>query len=208
MKDDKNDYSIGLANFFKKTFSDLGGVVVAEQAYSEGDADFRSQLTALKNAKPEAIIVPGYYTEAALMVKQARELHITVPFLGGDGWDSAKLLEIGGSAMNGCYYSNHYSADNTDPIVQNFVAKYKARYNETPDSIAALGYDTAKLLADAISRAGSDEPAHVRDALAATKDFPGVTGKITMDSERNANKPAVILEIKNGKVVFGQSVEP
>ncbi len=208
LKDIKNDYSIGLSEFFKKTFLELGGEIVGEQAYSEIDTDFRAQLTALKNLSPEAIFVPGYYTEVALLVKQARELNMSMPFLGGDGWDSSRLVEIGGSAMNNSYFSTHYSAENTDPIVQNFVSRYKTRYQEVPDALAALGYDAAKILFAAIQRAGSDAPEKIKDALSQTQNFEGVTGKISMDSERNANKSAVILEIKEQKFHYKTIVTP
>lgn len=206
LKDVKNDYSIGLTAFFKKTYATLGGKVVAEQAYSEGDTDFKAQLTAIKAKNPQVIFVPGYYTEVALIVKQARELNITVPFIGGDGWDSSKLIEIGGAAMDGCYYSNHYSADSNDPAVKKFVADFKAKYNETPDALAALGYDAGKIAADAMRRAGTADKTAVRDMLATTKDFAGVTGKITIDKDRNASKSAVIVAIKGGKTLFQESV--
>jgi branched-chain amino acid transport system substrate-binding protein len=141
-------------------------------------------------------------------VHQARELGITVPFLGGDGWDSPKLWEIGGPALNGCYFSNHYSVDDPSPAVQKFVADFRKRFNETPDALAALGYDAARILADAMTRAGSTSGDKVRDALAATKDFQGVTGKITINSERNAVKPAVVLKIENGKFVYVDTIKP
>lgn len=206
LKDVRNDYSIGLTTYFKKTLAKLGGSVVAEQAYGEGDTDFKAQLTAIKAANPQVVFVPGYYTEVALIVKQARELNITVPFIGGDGWDSSKLIEVGGDAMNGCYYSNHYSADSTDLAVQAFVKKFQAQYKETPDALAALGYDAGKIVASAIKRAGTADKTAVRDMLADTKDFAGVTGKITIDKDRNAAKSAVIVAIKHGKVQFQESV--
>ncbi len=208
LKDVKNDYSVGLAEFFSKIYKDLGGEIVGEQAYSEGDTDFKAQLTALKELRAEAILVPGYYTEAALIVKQARELGIKAAFIGGDGWDSQKLIEIGGDSMNNCYYSNHYTADDTSPAVQNFVAKYKARFNQTPDALAALGYDAANIVFDAIKRAGNTEGPKIRDALASTKGFLGVTGQISIDSERNANKSAVIIEIKDNKIAYRETVNP
>ncbi len=153
LKDVKNDYSIGLAQFFQEDFEKLGGSVVATQAYDEGDIDFMAQLTGIKAANPEAVIVPGYYTEAALIVRQARQLNMTMPFVGGDGWDSGKLLEIGGEAMNGTYFCTHYSIDDPNPVVQNFVTKYEKIYHEPPDALAVLGYDAARILFDAINRA-------------------------------------------------------
>lgn len=208
LKDVKNDYSVGLAQFFTQTFNGLGGTVVAEEAYSEGDADFRAQLTTIKSKNPEAVIVPGYYQEAALIVKQARELNMTCYFLGGDGWDSAKLLEVGGDAMNGTFFTNHYAADDTTSRVQEFVARYKAKFNETPDAMAVLGYDAAKIVIDAINRAGSAEPAKVRDALAATKDYQGISGLITIDEKRNARKSVVIVAVKDGALHYYSTVNP
>ncbi len=209
LRDVKNDYSVGLADYFTQTFAASGGKVVADQAYSEGDTDFKAQLTAIKASSPEAVIVPGYYQEAALIVKQARELGMTIPFIGGDGWDSEKLIEIGGEAMNGTYFTNHYSPDDTSQIVQNFVKKYEQQYGQqVPDAMAALGYDAAMILFDAMRRAGTDEPTKVRDALAVTKDFQGVAGKTTIDAERNASKSAVIIAIDNGQQHFRESVQP
>ena len=209
LKDVKNDYSVGLAQYFFDTFTKLGGEVVGEQAYSEGDNDFKAQLTALKAMNPEGIFVPGYYTESALIVKQARELNMGMPFFGGDGWDSDRLIEIGGAAMNGTYFTNHYSADDTSAMVQKFVAKYRSQYNnETPDAMAALGFDAAMVVFDAIKRAGSTDRAKIRDMLATTVDFPGIAGKTTIDPERNARKSAVIIAIDNEKLVFRETVEP
>ena len=204
-----NAYSVGLAKFFHETFTQGGGTVAVEQKYSEGDKDFRAQLTAVKAAGVEAVFVPGYYTESALIVRQARDLGITVPFIGGDGWESDKLLEIGGDALNGCYYSTHFSPENNDPNVAKFVQKFKARWNnETPDAFAALGYDAAYVLVDAIKRAGTTEGPKLRDAIAATKDFSGATGVTTIDKDRNATKGATIIAIKNGKLEFFRTVAP
>ncbi len=208
LKDVKNEYSVGLAEFFTNRFKELGGMIVGEQAFSEGDNDFKAQLTSLKATSPEVVFVPGYYTESALIVKQARELKITVPFLGGDGWDSEKLIEIGGSAMENTFFCTHYSAMDTNSVVQNFVTKYRAKYNVTADANAVLGYDAGKLLADAIQRAGSLDGVKLRDALASTTDFHGVTGNITIDHDRNATKPAVILAVKDGKLTYRESVKP
>jgi len=204
-----NAYSVGLAKFFRETFIAGGGTVVAEKNFSEGDKDFRAQLTAVKAAGVDAIFVPGYYTEAALIVRQARDLGLAVPFFGGDGWEAPQLLQIGGEALEGCYYSTHFSPENTDATVQEFVKKFKARWNgETPDAFAALGYDTAYVLTAAIKRAGSTEGPKLRDALAATKNFAGVTGVTTIDANRDASKPAAILAIKGGKLTFFKTVAP
>jgi branched-chain amino acid transport system substrate-binding protein len=208
LTDVRNDYSIGLQTFFRQNFKSLGGEIVAEQSYSEGDSDFRAQLTQIKSVNPEAIYVPGYYTEVATIARQARELGITVPLLGGDGWDSPKLFEIGGEALDGCYLSNHYSVDDPSPAIQKFVADYKKKYKETPDALAALGYDAARILADAIKRAGSTNGEKIRDALKTVKDFPGVTGTITINADRNAVKPAVVLKIEKGKFHYVETVKP
>lgn len=204
--DFKQDYSVGLAQFFRETAQQLGAEIVADERYTSGDIEFRAQLTKLRAANPDVIFVPGYYTELGLIAKQARELGITVPLLGGDGWDSEKTLEIGGPAVEGYYFSTHYAADSDSPRVQSFVNGFQAKYGATPDAMAALGYDTAKILADAITRAGTtDEPA-LRDAIAATKGFEGVTGNISMDDQRNARKDAVVLKIEGGKFRYYRTV--
>lgn len=208
LKDVKNDYSVGLSNVFAQEFPKLGGTIVGVQSYSEGDSDFRAQLTQLKSLSPEAIYAPGYYTEVGTIARQAKDLGLNVPLMGGDGWDSPKLTEIGGDAINGSYFSNHYSADDPNPVIQKFVATYKKKFGLVPDGLAALGYDAAKVLFDAVTRAGSDDGAKVRDALAATKDFPGVTGSITIDKERNAVKPAVVLKVDGGKLVYVETIKP
>lgn len=206
--DVKNDYSVGLQEFFKKTFIELGGQIVKEESYSEGDIEFRAQLTAIKGAEPDGLYVPGYYTEVGLVARQARDLGMNIPLMGGDGWDSPKTLEIGGAAVEGSYYTNHYSAEDPSPVVQNFIKKYQEKYKKVPDAMAVLGYDAANMLFSAIKRAGSIEGAKIRDALAATKDFQGVSGKLTMDPQRNASKDIVILKIEGGKVKFFKKLPP
>ena len=202
-------YSVGLAKYFKETFASIGGEVAIEQKYSEGDKDFKAQLTAIKAAGVDGIFVPGYYTEAALISKQGRELELTYPIFGGDGWEAPQLIEIGGKAMEGTYYSTHYSPENSSPAVQNFVKKFRARFaNETPDAMAALGYDSAMVLADAIKRAGTTEHAKLRGAIAATKNYEGVTGLTTIDANRNATKAAVVITVKDGQFKFVQSIAP
>ena len=204
--DFKQDYSVGLADFFRKTFTQLGGEIVADERYTSGDIEFRAQLTTIRAAKPDAIFVPGYYTELGLIAKQARELGIDVPLLGGDGWDSEKTLEIGGAAVEGYYFSSHYAADSDSPKVQAFVRRYKEKYAQTPDAMAALGYDTVGILADALDRAGDTSGAKLRDAIAATQGYEGVTGRISIDPARNARKDAVVLKIEGGKFKFYRSV--
>jgi len=206
--DKKSDYSVGLAEFFEDTFKELGGKVIVVQNYVGGDIDFKAQLTNIKAQKPDVIVVPGYYTEVGLMVKQARAMGLKTAFLGGDGWDSPKLTEIAGAAMNGNYFSNHYSVDDQDPRVQDFIKRYKARFNEVPDGLAAMGYDAALVMVDSFKRAKSFSGADIRDAIAATKGFAGVTGVITIDKNRNASKPAVMLKIEDGSFKFARRVEP
>jgi len=198
MVDRKNDYSTGLEKVINATFTRLGGKIVATQSYQEGDQDFNAQLTSLKGSNPQVIFIPGYYNDVGLIAKQARDKGITVPLLGGDGWDSTQLYAIGGSALNGCFFSNHYSPYDTDPKVQKFVNDYKARYNTLPDALAATAYDAAKIMFDAIKRSPSLDGPAIRDALAATKDFPGVTGTVTFNENRDAVKPIVMIEIKPG----------
>ena len=204
-----NAYSVGLAKFFKETFVANGGTVVVEKSFSEGDKDFRAQLTAVKAAGVDAIFVPSYYTEAALIARQARDLGLTVPLFGGDGWVADELLQIGGEALNGCYYSTHFSPENQDPAVQIFVKKFRTKWaGLNPDAFAALGYDAAFVLVDAIKRAGTTDGPKLRDALAATKNFAGVTGVTNIDANRDASKPAAIIAIKGGKLEFLKTVAP
>src|SRR5215211_3937839 len=198
MVDRKNDYSTGLEKVINETFTRMGGKIVAVQSYQEGDQDFNAQLTSLKGLNPEVIFVPGYYNDVGLIAKQARDKGITVPLIGGDGWDSTQLYAIGGAALNGSYFTNHYSPYDTDPKVQKFVNDYKARYNTIPDALAATAYDAALIMFDAIKRANSLEGPAIRDALAATKAFPGVTGTVTFNEHRDAVKPIVMIEIKDG----------
>ena len=200
MVDRKNDYSTGLEKFISATFIKLGGEMVVTQSYQAGDQDFNAQLTSIKGSNPDVIFVPGYYGDVALIAKQARDKGITVPFVGGDGWDAKQLYDIGGKALNGSFFSNHYSPYDTDPKVQKFVNDYKARYGAIPDALAATAYDAAHIMFDAIKRANSLDGKAIRDALAATKDFPGVTGIVTFNANRDAVKPIVMIEIKDGGI--------
>ncbi len=228
LKDIKNDYSVGLAQYFTDAFSALGGSVVQEQSYSSGDQDFRAQLTAIKARNPEAIIIPGYYTEVGLIARQARELGLKQPLVGGDGWESEKLLQIGGDALNGSYYTNHWALDFPDPRLQSFLTNYRAAYKGDPDAIGGLAYDAANVLFQSLeklaeqdpatfkglgsSRAGSDArkaaEKKLRDLIATTTNYPGVTGSVTLDENRNASKPAVVIEVKGGKKVFNSTFNP
>lgn len=207
--DVKSDYSKGLAKFFKERFLANGGEIVAELDYNGGDKDFKGQLTAIKAANPDGVFVPGYYTECALISIQAKQLGLTVPLFGGDGWESEKLFEIGGDSVVGNYLSTHYSPEVGSELSKKFVENYKKRWNgKTPDALAACGYDSALVLADAIKRAGSTDGQKVRDAIAATRNFPAVTGTITINEKRDATKSAVILKIAKGKYEYLETVEP
>ena len=209
LTDVKSDYSKGLAKFFKEQFAKNGGQIVSELDYNAGDKDFKGQLTAIKGAGPDAVFVPGYYTEVALIAIQAKQLDVSLPLFGGDGWESSTLLEIGKSAVEGHYFSTHCAPEQGTPKMIAFVDAYKKRYNgKSPDAMAALGYDSAKVLADAITRAGSTDGGKVRDALAGLKDYDAVTGKFTMNESRDAVKSAAIMQIKGGKFSFVETVNP
>jgi len=208
LRDQKSDYSMGLADFFVKRFKEKGGTIVSDQSYVAGDVDFKSQLTNIRGQKPDVIFVPGYYGEVGLIAKQARELGVKAALLGGDGWDSSKLYEIGGAALDGCYFSSHYSPESTDPKVQDFVKKYQTKYGQVPDALATLGYDSMGVLAAALKNAKSLSEADIRDAIAATKAYTGVTGSISLDANRDAVKPAVVLKIENSKASYVTTVNP
>ena len=208
--DVNSDYSKGLTQFFEEEFSKLGGRVVTKEAYTQTDPDFKGQLTKIRNLNPDVVYVPGYYGQVGIIAKQARELGMNMPLLGGDGWDSPELWKLGGAALENTYISNHYSAENPAPEIQNFVKAYQAKFGVVPDSLAALAYDAAKVLADALKRAGGTEPAKLRDAINSTKDFKGVTGNITLDASRNAVKPAVVLDLDpaSGAFKFKETIAP
>jgi branched-chain amino acid transport system substrate-binding protein len=208
LRDVGNDYSVGLADFFAKKFQELGGKIVTDQSYKAGDQDFKAQLTAIKGKKPEAIYVPGYYTDVALIARQARELGIKVPLMGGDGWDSPKLYEIAKGALDGSFWSNHYTDEDPSPVVQEFIAKYKAAYGNVPDALAVLGYDAAKLAFDAMERAKDLSGPAVAEAIAATKGFQGVAGVVNLDENHNAVKSAVVLGIKDNKSKYSATISP
>lgn len=206
--DVKSDYSKGLARFFKQRFTANGGRLVAEFDFNGGDTDFRAQLTAIKAAAPDAVFVPGYYTDVALICIQARQLGLNVPFFGGDGWESEKLVEIGKEAMEGHYFSTHYHPDVGTSKSRQFVENYRKRFGVTPDALSAQAYDSAILLADALRRAGTTESGPLREAIASTRDFEGVTGRITINENRDASKAAVILQVRQGKFAYLETVKP
>jgi branched-chain amino acid transport system substrate-binding protein len=207
--DFNSPYGRGLTEFFELSFAKLGGQIVAKPSYMQGDTDFKGQLSTIQVNEPDVIYIPGYYNDVAVIAKQARAAGLKQPLLGADGWDAPELWPLAGDALNISYITTHYSADDPSPAIQTFVHEYKQRYgNLVPDAHAALAYDATRVLANAIERAGSTEPAKIRDALAATKDFPGVTGVIGMDSERNAVKPAVVLKLQDGSNIYQETLQP
>ncbi|MEG6584409.1 ABC transporter substrate-binding protein [Dendrosporobacter sp. 1207_IL3150] len=207
--DNSSDYSKGLAQFFEEGFVKNGGTIVAKEAFLQKDQDFKATLTKIKATNPDVIFIPAYYEEVGKIVKQARELGINQPLLGTDGWDDPKLVEIAGAAaLNNGFFSNHYSPQDTDPNVVKFVEAYKKEYGQEPSALAALGYDSALMLIDAIKRAGSDEPAKIREALEQTKNLQVSTGLITLDANHNPVKSAVVIEMKDGKQSFKEKVNP
>jgi len=208
LKDVKNDYSIGLADAFQKSFTAAGGTIVVEQSYSQGDTDFSAQVTAIRGTGAQAVFVPGYYSEVGTIARTADRLGLKVPLLGGDGWDSPDLFKIGGDAINGSYFSDHFAPDVATAKSTEFVANFTKKYGQAPTGLGALGYEAALVLIDSIKRAGKNDPSAIRDAIAATKDFEGVTGKITIDAQRNPQKSAVVLKVEGGKAKFETSIAP
>lgn len=208
LRDVKEDYSVGLSDIFTAKLKEAGGEVVKDISYQTGDIDFKSQLTAIKAANPEAIFVPGYYNEVALIAKQLKELGMTQVMLGGDGWSSPKLYEIAKEAINGNYFSNHYTTESTDPKTQAFVKKFKERYHEDADVMAALAYDSVYVLAEAIKNTKEPTSENIRNELAKIKDFAGVTGKMTMDENRDAVKSAVVVQVQGNDYKYITTVNP
>jgi branched-chain amino acid transport system substrate-binding protein len=208
LRDVGNDYSVGLADFFANKFKELGGEIVADLSFKAGDKDFKAQLTAIKGKKPEAIYVPGYYTEVALIGRQTRELGMKQPLMGGDGWDSSQLYEIAKGALDGSAFSNHYSHENPAPVIQDFVRRYKEQFGVIPDGLAAQGYDAARISIDAMERAKDLTGPSIREALENTKGFQGVTGVITIDADHNAVKPAVVLVIEKNAGKYATTINP
>lgn len=200
-------YSSGLADFFEKAFKEMGGTIATRQAYTGGNLEISSQLQSIKTAGAEVVYLPGYYSDAATIIRKAKEAGITAKFVGGDGWDSEELAKIAGDAINGNFFSNHYAPEEDRPEVKNFVEKYKAAYGGTPDGLAALGYDAALVLFAAMDRAPSLEGKPLRDAIAETKNFTGVTGTFSIDENRNAQKSAVVIEYQDGKQKMSARVE-
>lgn len=208
LRDNKNDYSVGLAEVFREVFTSLGGTIAAEQSYSGGDTDFKPQLTAIKSAKPDVLFIPGFYTDVGQIAIQARDLGIAAPMVGGDGWDSPELLTIGGKSLDGCYFSDHYFVGEPRPAVQRFVGEIRKRYGHDPAANAALGYDALHILVDAIRRTGSLDRKLIRDQIARTKDYQGVSGVITMGPDRDPIKPVAMIKIDDVKTQFAGWITP
>lgn len=206
--DGTSPYSVGLAEYFTKTFTALGGEVVVTQKYSGADTDFRAQLTAIRGAQPDALFLPGYYVAAGLVAKQTKELGLKATLLGGDGFEAPQLLEIGGTALEGAYYSTHFAPENAEPAAVSFVAAYRKRHGALPNGLAALSYDAVGLVADAIRRAGTTEAGALRRALAATRDFAAASGRTTINAQRDAEKDAAIISVRGGKLEFVETVKP
>lgn len=207
--DFNSPYGRGLTDFFELSFAKLGGHIVTKQSYTQSDVDFTGQLSTIQANEPDVIYIPGYYNDVAVIAKQARSIGLKQPLLGGDGWDAPELWPLAGDALNISYISTHYSMDDPSPAIQAFVQEYKQRYgNLAPDAHAALAYDATRVLANAIERAGSIEGNKIRNALAETRDFAGVTGVISMDADRNAVKPAVVLKLEDGSSIYQETLQP
>jgi len=209
MTDSSSDYSKGLTGIFKSAFSSKGGKIVAEEAYLQKDQDYKAVLTKIKAKNPDLLYIPGYYEDVGKIIKQARELGMMIPVLGADAWDSPVLVELAGpQALNNTFFTNFYSTEDKNPISNNFVEAYKKEYGAIPDSMAAMGYDAANLLVDAIRRANSTESAKIRDALSATKNFKSVSGEMSLNETHDAVRGVVIIEMKNGKQVYKETIKP
>ncbi len=206
--DASNDYSKGIAEVFRDAFAKMGGRVVAYESYGKDDVDFSALITKVKAARPDVLFLPDYYNKVGLIARQVREKGLKVALVGPDGWDSPDLVKVAGGAIEGGYFSNHYSPEDTRPEVVNWVRKYKAKYGQTPDALGTLAYDAANLLFDAIRKAKTDDPAKIKDALATIKGFKGVTGRFTIDRNGDPIKSAVIIRIQNGKQKFVKVVNP
>jgi branched-chain amino acid transport system substrate-binding protein len=205
--DSGNDYTKGLAEVFRDEFTKMGGKITAFESYTAGTSDFNAQLVKIKATNPDVLFIPNYYNDAGLIAKQAREMGIKAIFLGGDGWDSPDLFKIGGKAIEGGFFVNHFSKDSQVPAAKKFVADYKAKYNKDPDALAALAYEAAMITVDAIKRAKSSDPKAIRDAMEKTN-LETLTGVVKFDQNRNPVKGAVILECKDGQAVYKASVNP
>jgi branched-chain amino acid transport system substrate-binding protein len=208
MVDQKQAYSTGLGENVREWFTKFGGKIVSQQQYAGGSADFSAQLNNIKPTEPDVVFLTGYYNEVGSIIRQARRAGLNAPFIGGDGWESPELGNLGGDAINGNYYTNHYAPEDTRPESVKFVTEYKQQFNELPGGLTALGYDSAMLLFDAIERANSLDGKAIAKAISETKNFPGVTGSITIDKDRNAKKPLVVIEMQKGQPVYKATIDP
>jgi branched-chain amino acid transport system substrate-binding protein len=199
----QDNYSSGLAASFKDRFKKLGGEIVVDKGFQKGETNFTTYLTELKSKEPEVIFVPVYYNDMVQIARQAKQAGIPgTSFVGGDGWDSQELVDGAGAELEGAYFTNHYAPDVPWPNSAAFVTAFKAKYNREPTSLAAQGYDAAKLLFDAMKRAGVADREGIKTALAETKDFAGATGSLTIDKNHNANKPIVVVQVKDKKFKY------
>ncbi|WFA08617.1 ABC transporter substrate-binding protein [Tissierella sp. Yu-01] len=212
IQDVQNDYSVGLSTYFAESFKSLTGddnSIVATTSYNAGDQDFTAQLTSVKGLNPDVIFAPGNYGESALLIKQARDLGIDAPFLGGDTWESPEFLSIGGDAVEGIVYSSHFTSEApVTEVSETFLAEYKEEFGQDANAFAALGYDAYMLVIDAIERANSADSNAIRDAIAETAGFVGATGNISLDANGDAVKSAVINQVQGGKFIYLTTVEP
>ncbi len=206
--DASNDYSKGIAEIFRDTFRKQGGKVAAFESYGKDDVDFSALLTKVKASGADVLFLPDYYNKVGLIAKQVRERGLDVRLVGPDGWDSPDLVRIAGSAIEGGYFSNHYSPDDRRPEVVAWVKKYRERHGQVPDALGTLAYDATNLLLEAIRKAGSDDPKKIRDALASIRDFKAVSGKSTMGKDGDMIKSAAILKIEGGGQKFVKMVNP
>lgn len=212
IQDVQQDYSVGLSKYFVDAFTKLTGdpkSIVATVSYNTGDQDFSAQLTSIKSLNPDVIFAPGNYGESALLIKQARDLGMDTPILGGDTWEAPEFLSIGGAAVEGAVFSTHFTAE--APVTEMskvFLADYEAKYGKKANAFAALGYDAYMVIIDAIERAGSADSVAIQQALAATEGFVGATGNITLDENGDAVKSAVINKVENGSFIYLTTVEP
>ncbi|NQS75188.1 MAG: ABC transporter substrate-binding protein [Peptococcaceae bacterium] len=207
--DNSSDYGKGLAQYFEKTFTENGGTILAQEGFVKDDRDFRAALTKIKGLNPDFIYVPGYYQEVAPLIKQARELGITAPIGGCDGWDSPDMVSVAGNeALNNSFFTNHYSSQDKDPQVVEFVEAFKAKYNKEPDAFAALGYDSVQIMVQGLKDAGEADSVKLKEALEKITDFAGITGNMSIDEQHNPVKAGVILEFKDGQQVMKTRIQP
>ena len=206
--DDTDPYSAALARSFEEDFLSRGGTISAKETYARGASDFGAQLEAIKARQPEVIFLPSYFAQAAAIIKQARPMGIDQPFIGTDGWESPEFLKVGGEAVNNTYFASHFSAGEPSERTRTFVNSFKAEYGHEPLALAALGYDAMNFLADGIRRARGTEPAALQKALSETAEFPGVTGTITLDADRNPAKSAIVVRVEAGKFTYLETVSP